>query len=158
MRQTLKTSWGSLVAVFRQGKLNRLGFGKGDCDAFEDCAKNLELQLEEYFTGKRKSFDIQIDPDGTDFQKAIWNACREIPYGSVIAYSGLAAKIGRPNSQRACGSALNKNPIHIVVPCHRVVAKHGIGGFGGMPGDLTMKIRLLELEKPGISSNLHQIS
>ena len=101
-------------------------------------------QLEEYFTGKRKEFNLPISLNGTDFQKKVWNALRTIPYGETLSYGEVAAKIGNPKASRAVGGANNKNPILIIVPCHRVIGADGsLVGFGcGLPA----KEYLLALE------------
>ena len=93
-------------------------------------SSNIKTQLEEYFSGKRQNFDIKINPSGTDFQKLVWNQLLKIPYGKTKSYSEIAEEIGNGNAQRAVGSACNKNPVIIIVPCHRVISKNGdIGGF-----------------------------
>ncbi|MBQ1612446.1 MAG: methylated-DNA--[Alphaproteobacteria bacterium] len=102
-------------------------------------------QLEEYFSGKRKTFDIKINPAGTEFQKRVRHELLKIPYGSTKSYSEIARNIGKPNAQRAVGSACNKNPIMIVIPCHRVVSKNG--DLAGFACGLNVKKKLLELEK-----------
>lgn len=101
-------------------------------------------QLIEYFTRKRKTFTFPINPQGTPFQKEVWQKMMEIPYGKVISYGNLAAAVNRPKASRAVGSCCNRNPIGIVIPCHRVIAANSkIGGFAHEVG---LKIRLLELE------------
>lgn len=112
-------------------------------------AKNLILsrakkQLHEYFSGKRKTFDIPIHFEGTKFQKRVWNSLRKIPYGKTQSYSGLAKTVGSPKACRAVGAANSKNPISIIVPCHRVIGADGkLVGFGG---GLNNKEVLLNLE------------
>lgn len=102
-------------------------------------------QLEEYFSGVRKTFDLPLNPAGTDFQKKVWQALTEIPYGETRTYKEIAAAAGNEKASRAVGSANNKNPILIVVPCHRVI---GAGGsLVGYAGGLSMKEYLLNLEK-----------
>lgn len=101
-------------------------------------------QLEEYFSGRRRRFDLPLKLSGTDFQRQVWETLAEIPYGSTISYAELAAMVGRPAAFRAVGQANGANPLPIVLPCHRVVASGGrIGGYGG---GLEMKRRLLALE------------
>ncbi len=100
-------------------------------------------ELEEYFLHKRFSFDIPIKLIGTDFQKKVWKKMQEIPYGEVISYKKLTVLSGNPLAVRAIGNACHNNKILIIVPCHRVVASHGLGGFGL---GLDIKIKLLELE------------
>ncbi len=101
-------------------------------------------QLEQYFAGKRTSFDVALDLIGTDFQKQAWRALCRIPYGKTISYGQQASNIKKPKAFRAVGSANGKNPIPIIVPCHRVVA--GDGSLGGYSLGLKMKKQLLALE------------
>ena len=106
--------------------------------------KEAARQLNEYFDGKRKTFNLPICPDGTDFQKSVWNGLLQIPYGETWTYGQMAAFIDRPKASRAVGGACHNNPIAIVIPCHRVVGINGtLTGFGG---GLEMKHWLLELE------------
>jgi len=107
--------------------------------------KNIKAQLEEYFLAERKNFDIKISLKGTDFQKRVWEELIKIPYGKVKSYSEIANLIGNKNAQRAVGSACNKNPVMIIVPCHRVIAKNG--NIGGFAYGNKAKQKLLELEK-----------
>lgn len=101
-------------------------------------------QLEEYFGGKRRAFDLPLDLSGTPFQRDVWTTLAEIPYGETVSYGELAAMVGRPTAFRAVGQANGANPVPIVLPCHRVVASGGrIGGYGG---GLPVKRKLLELE------------
>lgn len=102
-------------------------------------------QLKEYLDGKRKTFDIAVDLNGTIFQETVWNELQNIPYGEIVSYSDLANKIGKPKAVRAVGTANGANPVMIVVPCHRVVAKNG--NLTGFRGGLEMKKALLALEK-----------
>ena len=103
-------------------------------------------QLDEYFAGKRRTFDLPLSPKGgTPFQQTVWKQLQEIPYGKTISYSQLAQAINRPKACRAVGSANGKNPVSIIIPCHRVIAADG--GIGGYTGGLDIKIQLLELEK-----------
>ena len=109
-----------------------------------DFIKNVKKQLGEYFLGERKSFDIKISYNGSDFQMKVWNELRKIPYGKKKSYSEIAAAIGKPNAQRAVGSACNKNPIMIIIPCHRVISKNG--KLGGFAYGNDVKEKLLKLE------------
>ena len=102
-------------------------------------------QLDEYFAGKRKTFDLPLAPSGTPFQRSVWNALRNIPYGQTRSYQDLAQAVGRPNACRAVGSANAKNPLPILIPCHRVVRSDG--STGGYAGGTKLKQILLELEK-----------
>ncbi len=102
-------------------------------------------QLNQYFAGKRKSFDLPLQPKGTDFQKQAWIALQKIPHGQTISYGEQAAKIGNIKAVRAIGHANSKNPIAIIVPCHRVVGKNG--KLTGYAGELWRKEWLLNHEK-----------
>ena len=106
-------------------------------------------QLDEYFIGERKSFDLPLAPKGTEFQKKVWDALKEIPYGETRTYGEIAETVGNPKAARAVGMANNRNPIAIIVPCHRVVGANGklVGYAGGME----QKEKLLHLEKTGES-------
>lgn len=111
-----------------------------DAGVFDDVVR----QLEAYFAGRRTTFDVGIDPVGTPFQRAVWRALGKIPYGTTTTYAAIARAIGRPEAVRAVGAANGKNPISIVVPCHRVVGSDG--ALTGYAGGLAAKRALLELE------------
>ena len=99
-------------------------------DVETDFIKDIKNQLDEYFSGKRRVFNIKINPKGTSFQKLVWNELLKISYGTTKSYSEIAELIGNKNAQRAVGTACNKNPIIIIIPCHRVISKNGsAGGF-----------------------------
>ena len=104
-----------------------------------------ERQLAEYFAGTRRSFDLPLELRGTDFQQEVWHALTEIPYGETSTYSKQAAAIGRPRAIRAVGSANGRNPLSIVLPCHRIVAADG--SLAGFAGGLDTKRWLLDHEK-----------
>lgn len=114
---------------------------------FEESPRQLRAyvgELEEYFAGKRREFTFPLDLRGTDFQLACWRALLAIPYGETRTYADIARAVGKPNAFRAVGMANNRNPIAIVVPCHRVIASDGtLCGYGG---GLDVKRKLLELE------------
>lgn len=108
-------------------------------------------QLEAYFAGRLRRFDLVLAPEGTPFQREVWSALTAIPYGETISYSELARRLGRPAASRAVGAANGRNPIPIIIPCHRVIGANGsLTGFGG---GLGIKRRLLELES-GSTGNL----
>lgn len=102
-------------------------------------------QLEAYFSGKLKSFDVKLAPEGTKFQKSVWNALCEIPYGETRTYKDIAVSIGNPKAYRAVGLANNRNPIAIIVPCHRVIGADG--KLTGYASGLGIKELLLKLEE-----------
>lgn len=119
----------------------------GTVDAVEKRTKIIDKaaeQLNEYFLGIRREFDIPLSIHGTDFQKRVWNALRNIPYGETRSYGDIALAIGNPRACRAVGMANNRNRIMIVIPCHRVIGSDGsLVGYGG---GLDIKKKLLEIE------------
>ncbi len=106
--------------------------------------RQAEQELREYFEGRRRTFTVKLDLEGTEFQRKAWQAMRKIPFGETISYGDQARKVGKPKAYRAVGSANGKNPIPIIVPCHRVLASDG--SLGGYSLGLSMKRRLLALE------------
>lgn len=104
-----------------------------------------ERQLNDYFVGDLKVFSLELDAVGTDFQKDVWEALRTIPYGETRSYGQIAKQIGNPKAVRAVGAANGKNPISIVVPCHRVIGSNG--KLTGFAGGLEIKACLLNIEK-----------
>jgi methylated-DNA-[protein]-cysteine S-methyltransferase len=140
-----------LLAGDREG-LKIIGFprGKGEVSTGADwelrsnCFLDAELQLAEYFDGRRQSFDLNLAPQGTDFQLAVLAALQTIPLGETRSYLDIAIQIGRPKAVRAVGAANGRNPLPIVIPCHRVIGADGsLTGFGG---GLETKLFLLQLE------------
>lgn len=127
------------VTALRMAKEGKKG------EAPEGLALKVFRELDEYFQGKRKTFDIPLRTHGTPFQEKVWAALRAIPYGEVRSYKEVAEAIGHPKAYRAVGMANNANPIFIIVPCHRVIGADGsLTGYGG---GLPMKRALLSLEK-----------
>ena len=107
--------------------------------------KEAAKQINEYFNGNRKSFELPIAPAGTEFQKAVWTALQEIPYGETKSYKEIAIAVGNYKACRAVGMANNKNPISIIIPCHRVIGTNG--KLVGYAGGLKVKDYLLNMEK-----------
>jgi O-6-methylguanine DNA methyltransferase len=110
----------------------------------EEKLRPYRTQLEEYFSGRRRQFTFALDLRGTEFQKRCWRALLRIPYGQTRSYADIARAVGRPRAFRAVGMANNRNPVAIVVPCHRVIASDG--GLCGYGGGLLLKDKLLRLE------------
>jgi methylated-DNA-[protein]-cysteine S-methyltransferase len=110
----------------------------------EDFFRAISEQLEAYFSGQLKSFDVKMAPKGTEFQKSVWKALKEIPYGETRTYGEVAKSIGNPKASRAVGLANNRNPIAIIVPCHRVIGADG--KLTGYASGLDIKEFLLKLE------------
>ena len=150
----IATPQGTLLATARDGALtglyfeNQKYFPAPDPGWIEDpqasplpeCAR----QVREYFEGTRTAFELPLAPEGTDFQRRVWNEIARIPFGETITYSELATRAKAPGSARAAGAATGRNPISIVVPCHRVVGTDG--SLTGYAGGLHRKTRLLEME------------
>ena len=105
--------------------------GRRDSDDVPPILEETATQLREYFAGERTDFDLAMELDGTPFQQEVWAELARIPYGETISYGELARRVGRPSGPRAVGQANGRNPIAIIVPCHRVLASNGIGGYGG---------------------------
>lgn len=104
-------------------------------------------QIDEYFAGQRKDFDLPVDPAGTPFQRDVWQALRNIPYGVTTNYGTLAQRLGKPKASRAVGAANGRNPISIVIPCHRVIGANG--DLTGYAGGMARKESLLRMEANG---------
>ena len=122
------------------GAIARLEFGRGG-----PLPTDLQRQLGEYVAGERREFDLPLAPRGTPWQLAVWEALLEIPYGETVTYSELAARAGRPGAARAAGAANGRNPIAILIPCHRVIGRGG--GLTGYAGGLDAKAWLLAHER-----------
>ncbi len=148
--QFLDTPIGTLRLVSDGKHLTQVDFPNHHGDAGKDeqrsdpVLKACARQLREYFAGQRRVFDLPLAAEGTDFQKSVWAALSEIPYGEMRSYGDIARVIGNPKAVRAVGGANGKNPLPIVVPCHRVIGSDGsLTGFGG---GLSIKKKLLRLE------------
>ena len=116
--------------------------------------KEVELQLNQYFSGERKEFDLKLNLQGTDFQKKVWKELALIPFGTTTSYSELSKKLGDEKAIRAVAAANGKNPAWIVIPCHRVIGKDG--SLTGYAGGLHRKKWLLEHENPPLQQSLFQ--
>lgn len=145
-RGKVVTCWGTFYAAWDEEGISALLFPGARPEGpltTSSLLSELARQLEDYFQGKRTCFDLPLSLRGTPFQLSVWQALREIPHGEVVTYGELARRIGRPRAARAVGGAVGANPVPIVIPCHRVVAARGLGGYG--PGR-HWKERLLRLE------------
>jgi methylated-DNA-[protein]-cysteine S-methyltransferase len=147
--QKMKAPFGALTMVADEEALIAVLWPGEKVDPSAKRGKNeilseTERQLREYFEGRRKQFELPLRMDGTRFQKTVWAALRQIPYGETVSYGDLAREIGKPKAFRAVGTANGRNPLPIVVPCHRVIASSG--GLAGFAGGLKTKLFLLELE------------
>lgn len=155
----LETPIGELLLAGDADGLTLIGFPKGsmrrepepDWIFNEKPLGEARRQLREYFTGERREFDLSLKLSGTDFQVSVLRALQEIPYGQTVSYGEIAKRIGRPRAVRAVGAANGRNPLPIVVPCHRVIGSTGdLTGFGG---GLDTKEALLRLE----AENTHDL-
>ncbi|MGB2620931.1 MAG: methylated-DNA--[protein]-cysteine S-methyltransferase [Candidatus Acidiferrum sp.] len=154
---TMKSPVGPLLLVGDERGLRQVHFANGRRpksparDWTEDKAPFREAmrQLETYFEGKLREFDLPLALEGTEFQKLVWSNLQKIPYGETVSYGQLARRIGSPEAARAVGLANGSNPIPIIIPCHRVIGSNGnLTGFGG---GLPVKKKLLELERGQLS-------
>lgn len=139
---------GVLCIKEEDGKITHLNLQReevyeqnSDSDLLDEACR----QLDEYFQGKRRQFDLPIGCEGTAFQQRVWNELQKIPYGETRNYEEIAAAVGNPKAQRAVGQANNRNPVMIIVPCHRVI--HKSGDISGYACGIEAKKYLLELEK-----------
>jgi methylated-DNA-[protein]-cysteine S-methyltransferase len=141
----LVASTNALVAIlWERERPNRIKLVMPKCEPQQPVLLKTERQLKEYFTGTRKEFHIPLEPAGTEFQKKVWRALQEIPFGQTRSYRELAKSIGSAKAVRAVGAANGRNPLSIVVPCHRVVGANG--ALTGFAGGLEVKAKLLAHE------------
>ncbi len=149
----IDTPVGPLAAALDgAGRLTHLGLSKRERDWIkanggerdDKAVAPVARQIDEYFAGKRKTFDFPLAAKGTPFQKQVWAALLKIPFGKTTTYAALAAKVGRPGAFRAVGRANATNPIAVIVPCHRVIGTDGT--LTGYAGGIPIKQKLLELE------------
>jgi methylated-DNA-[protein]-cysteine S-methyltransferase len=149
----LESPIGPLLLVGDEHALRRIDFPDGGVARKPDAGwtksargpvAQAAAQLREYFAGRRTSFELPLEPEGTEFQRGVWRRLCDIPYGETISYGELARRVGKPSASRAVGAANGKNPLPIVIPCHRVIGASGaLTGFGG---GLPTKKALLALE------------
>lgn len=148
-RKTIQSPLGPLTLVEEDGALVQLSFDGYTVLESEEVDSPLlreaERQLASYFAGQLQVFSLPLCTKGTPFQEKVWCALQKIPYGETRTYGELAAMIGQPTAARAVGGANHRNPLAIIIPCHRVVAAHG--GLGGYGGGLDKKQWLLALEE-----------
>ncbi len=139
------TPIGWLTLQANHAGVTQIEFGKA-CPPFGESPILVQAcqELDEYFLAKRTSFDVPVYLNGTAFQKTVWTALRKTPYGTFPTYSDIASEVGRPSAVRAVGLALNKNPVPIIIPCHRVIGRDG--SLTGYAGGLDTKRKLIDLE------------
>lgn len=146
------TSLGKITIVQEKNFITKIYFGESkelnSSHIETELIKDAKTQIEEYLNGKRQSFNLPINPKGTEFQKEVWKSLMKIPYGKTLSYKEIAISIGNKNASRAVGMANNKNPIIIVIPCHRVIGSNG--KLVGYAGGINIKKKLLNIEKENI--------
>jgi methylated-DNA-[protein]-cysteine S-methyltransferase len=146
----LAASAKGLVRLEFESRVQKLNHGTTQLQESEAALEPYLRELNEYFADKRREFNMPLDLRGTEFQLACWNALLAIPYGETRSYRDIAEAIAHPHAYRAVGMSNNRNPVAIVVPCHRVIASSGsLCGYGG---GLDLKRRLLDLERGGLDS------
>jgi len=136
---------GLVAILWENDSPRRVRLGEAVVDDRHPVLVETEKQLGEYFAGKRKTFSVALDMRGTRFQKNVWEALVAIPFGETRSYGQLALQLGNPRASRAVGAANGRNPVSIIVPCHRVIGSSG--KLTGFAGGLDTKARLLELER-----------
>lgn len=141
------TPVGKLIIGEKDGCITRVSWTQLPKDYLQEETKLIaecKRQLDEYFAGERTSFDLPLAPEGTEFQKKVWSALQDIPYGEVRSYKDIAVAVDNPRGCQAVGGANGKNPIAIIIPCHRVIGKNGT--LVGYAGGMKQKAWLLQLE------------
>ena len=159
----LETPLGTMYLAVQDGALREAGFietwarpvrspNDGSDAGLSERAERVRAAVAQYFAGDVESLDqIEIDPEGTEFQRAVWQAIRDVPAGETASYQEIAAAVGKPAAYRAVGTATGRNPVGIAVPCHRIVRSDG--GLGGYGGGLDRKEWFLEHERVHLASN-----
>lgn len=149
----VETEWGGALVVMDEVGISRISLYEGRdapmplFDRWRRSPSDLREavgQLRAYFAGELREFDLPLSLNGTDFQMKVWNALKAIPYGTTVSYLQLAASIDKPKACRAVGGANGRNPVPVVIPCHRVIGANG--SLGGYSGGLGIKRRLLAIE------------
>jgi methylated-DNA-[protein]-cysteine S-methyltransferase len=144
------------VVASAPGVVTSLGFGTEVRDRFMGVAPRRDArvarEIDEFFEGVRRAFGVRVDLGevAAPFRRAVLETvAREVPYGETATYGEIAQLVGHPGAARAVGSAMARNPVQLLIPCHRVVAAHGLGGYGGGTAGLALKQALLDLERRG---------
>lgn len=154
LQYEMKSALGKVYLIASQKGLQGVYWDRRDIPMIHDPAgegtlgahlRRAEIQVGEYLEGGRRSFDLALDFAGTPFQETVWRALRDIPFGTTVSYKTLAAGIRNPKAVRAVGGANGKNPLCIIIPCHRVIAADGT--IGGYAGGIAIKEKLLALER-----------
>ena len=139
------TAHGLAAVLWENDDPIRVPLGPSSEDPNDPLLEQTERQLHDYFSGRRRVFDVPLDMRGTSFQRDVWRALIEIPYGETRSYADIARSLGRPKAVRAVGAANGRNPVSIIAPCHRVIGSSG--KLTGFAGGLKTKAFLLDLER-----------
>ncbi|WP_029034348.1 methylated-DNA--[protein]-cysteine S-methyltransferase [Salinimicrobium terrae] len=156
-RTFLKTPLGNAILEGDKSGISKLLLTEEAAESSTSSAPELQEaieQLQQYFSGERKEFDLKLNPQGTEFQKRVWQALQNIPYGKTVSYMDLAKNLGDPLAIRAVAAANGKNPLWIIIPCHRVIGSNG--NLTGYAGGLWRKKWLLDHEQPHKQQSLFQ--
>ena len=154
-RAVIKTPLGNAILEADESGILKLSLTDDPSEIISAPTPDFEAainQLEQYFAGERKEFDLKLNPQGTEFQKKVWQALQKIPYGKTVSYMDLAKDLGDPLAIRAVAAANGKNPLWILIPCHRVIGSDG--SLTGYAGGLWRKKWLLEHEQPAKQQSL----
>jgi methylated-DNA-[protein]-cysteine S-methyltransferase len=147
---TVQTSVVTLAVTVEDRSVTRINLNaRGVAPPRSAFERQVAAELAEYAAGERRDFSVPVAFEGTAFDREVWRAVAAIPYGETVSYAEIARRVGRPRAYRAVGAANGRNPIPIIIPCHRVVASDG--GLGGYGGGLPLKRRLLELEAGAVN-------
>ena len=154
LQYEMKSALGKVYLIASDKGLRGVYWDRQDVPMIRDLAgegtlqahlRKAESQVREYLEGKRRTFELALEFAGTPFQETVWRALRDIPFGTTVSYKALAAHLRNPKAVRAVGSANGKNPLCIIIPCHRVIAADGT--IGGYAGGIAIKQKLLALER-----------
>lgn len=145
----IETVIGPLTVIESQNSITHIHFGEVKVMGIDERRTELidetEKQINAFYRGERDTFDLPLTLQGTEFQNKVWKALREIPKGETRSYKDIAAAVGNPNASRAVGMANNRNPIPVIIPCHRVIGKNG--KLVGFAGGLELKEKMLMIER-----------
>jgi methylated-DNA-[protein]-cysteine S-methyltransferase len=146
VKAIIETPLGNLLLVEDENQLVEVNFTEDEPTSMPEdkLLMQTKIQLEEYFSGNRKKFTLALKPEGTEFQQKVWQELRLIPYGATISYGEVANRLGDPKCIRAAARANGQNPLAIIIPCHRVIGRHG--EMTGYAGGIQRKKDLLTLE------------
>ena len=155
MEIVIKSPLGNIKLVEKNDRLTELSFTEDSLTSKQENAllKDAANQIKEYFSNERKEFDLSLEPVGTEFQLKVWHELLNIPFGTTVSYQEIANRLGDPKSIRAAASANGKNPLAIIIPCHRVIGSHG--EMTGYAGGIQRKKDLLTLEGAEVMSQMN---